>query len=78
GHTPYFPTPFEDNPLRQSAGRYQWFSNLYTEKPELPVGGPSTRWVWQGLRAAKQCFLLTRQVKVPVLLVQAGNDRIVS
>ncbi|MES7605123.1 alpha/beta hydrolase, partial [Cutibacterium acnes] len=40
--------------------------------------GPSTRWVWQGLMAAKQCFLLTRQVKVPVLLIQAGNDRIVS
>ncbi|EGR2783931.1 alpha/beta fold hydrolase [Vibrio parahaemolyticus] len=78
GHKPYFPKPFEDNPLSQSAGRYQWFRNLYTEKPELQVGGPSTRWVWQGLMAAKQCFLLTRQVKVPVLLVQAGNDRIVS
>ena len=28
--------------------------------------------------AAKQCILLTRQIKVPVLLVQSGNDRIVS
>ncbi len=30
------------------------------------------------LMAAKQCFLLTRQVKIPVILIQAGNDRIVS
>ncbi|WP_423839984.1 alpha/beta fold hydrolase [Vibrio mytili] len=78
GHQPYFPKPFEDNPLSQSHDRYQWFRNLYTEKPELQVGGPSTRWVWQGLMAAKQCFLLTRQIKVPVLLIQAQNDRIVS
>ncbi|MGR5471309.1 serine aminopeptidase domain-containing protein, partial [Vibrio astriarenae] len=34
--------------------------------------------VWQSLMATKQCILLTRQVKVPVLLMQSGNDRIVS
>ncbi|CAE6925292.1 Lysophospholipase [Vibrio sp. B1FLJ16] len=78
GHQPYYPKPFEDNPLSQSYDRYQWFRSLYSDMPQLQVGGPSTRWVWQGLMAAKQCFLLTRQVKLPVLLIQAGNDRIVS
>ncbi|KNY42780.1 lysophospholipase [Vibrio harveyi] len=78
GHKEYYPKPFEDNPLSQSYDRYHWFRGLYRDKPELQVGGPSTRWVWQGLMAAKQCILLTRQIKVPVLLVQSGNDRIVS
>ncbi|BDR12095.1 alpha/beta fold hydrolase [Vibrio sp. STUT-A11] len=78
GHQPYFPKPFENNLLSQSHDRYRWFRGLYSDMPELQVGGPSTRWVWQGLMAAKQCFLLTRQVKIPVLLIQAGEDRIVS
>ncbi|MDF2155902.1 alpha/beta fold hydrolase [Vibrio sp. CAU 1672] len=78
GQQAYYPKPFEDNPLSQSYDRYHWFRRLYAEKPELQVGGPSSRWVWQGLMAAKQCTLLTRQLSLPVLLVQAGNDRIVS
>ncbi|MBG0757231.1 alpha/beta fold hydrolase [Vibrio cidicii] len=78
GHQPYYAKPFEDNPLSQSKARYHWFRQLYTDKPELQVGGPSTRWVWQGLMATKQCLQMTRQLKIPVLLLQAGNDRIVS
>ncbi|MBE3670882.1 lysophospholipase [Vibrio navarrensis] len=78
GHQPYYAKPFEDNPLSQSKARYHWFRQLYTDKPELQVGGPSTRWVWQGLMATKQCLQMTRQLKSPVLLLQAGNDRIVS
>ncbi|EJA3104623.1 alpha/beta fold hydrolase [Vibrio vulnificus] len=78
GHKSYYEKPFEDNPLSQSQARYQWFRQLYRDKPELQVGGPSTRWVWQGLMAAKQCILLTRQLTIPVLLLQAGGDRIVS
>jgi len=78
GHQPYYAKPFEDNPLSQSKARYHWFRQLYADKPELQVGGPSTRWVWQGLMATKQCLQMTRQLKIPVLLLQAGNDRIVS
>ncbi|EJL6399883.1 alpha/beta fold hydrolase [Vibrio navarrensis] len=78
GHQPYYAKPFEDNPLSQSKARYYWFRQLYDDKPELQVGGPSTRWVWQGLMATKQCLQMTRQLKIPVLLLQAGNDRIVS
>ncbi|MBE4607563.1 alpha/beta fold hydrolase [Vibrio navarrensis] len=78
GHQPYYAKPFEDNPLSQSKARYHWFRQLYADKPELQVGGPSTRWVWQGLMATKQCLQMTRQLKIPVLLLQAGDDRIVS
>ncbi|MBW3698555.1 alpha/beta fold hydrolase [Vibrio sp. T187] len=78
GQQAYFPKPFEDNPLSQSQVRYEWFRKLYEDSPKLKVGGASTQWVWQGLIAAKQCILLTRQIKIPLLLVQAGGDRIVS
>ncbi|MGF1712789.1 alpha/beta fold hydrolase [Vibrio kagoshimensis] len=78
GQKEYFQKPFEDNPLTQSNVRYQWFRKLYEEKPELKVGGASTRWVWQGLMAAKQCIQQTRQIQIPLLIVQAGSERIVS
>lgn len=78
GQQAYFPKPFDNNPLTRSQVRYEWFRKLYEDKPQLKVGGASSQWVWQGLMAAKQCILMTRQIKVPLLLVQAGNDRIVS
>ncbi|GAK84780.1 lysophospholipase L2 [Vibrio ponticus] len=58
--------------------RYHWFRRLYDEQPELQVGGASTRWVWQSLMACQQAILLTRQVKIPLLLLQAGSDKIVA
>ncbi|EGU36195.1 lysophospholipase L2 [Vibrio ichthyoenteri ATCC 700023] len=78
GQGPYYPKPFEGNLLSQSSVRYHWFRQLYDAKPELKIGGASTRWVWQGLMASKQCLLLTRQIKLPFLLIQAGDDQIVS
>lgn len=77
GHNDYTTKPFLDNPLSHSEIRYQWFRDLYEQEPELKLGGASTRWVWQGLMAAKQCIQLTRQIKIPMLLVQAERDAIV-
>lgn len=77
GYQGYVAKPFDINPLSQSKVRYHWFRDLYERMPELKIGGPSTRWVWQGLMAAKQCIQQTRQVKIPLLVVQAGNDQIV-
>ncbi|NOH72187.1 alpha/beta fold hydrolase [Vibrio pectenicida] len=78
GQQDYYPKPFENNFLTQSYARYQWFRNLYEQKPELKIGGASNRWVWQGLMAAKKCHLMARHIKIPLLLLQAGNDKIVS
>ncbi|MDA0150325.1 alpha/beta fold hydrolase [Vibrio sp. LaRot3] len=78
GQAAYYPKPFTDNRLSQSSLRYHWFRDLYEQMPKLKIGGASTRWVWQGLMASKQCILLTRQIKVPLLLLQASDDQIVS
>ncbi|MCW8348432.1 alpha/beta fold hydrolase [Vibrio sp. ZSDZ65] len=78
GYQGYVAKPFDINPLSQSKVRYHWFRELYELKPELKIGGPSTRWVWQGLMAAKQCIQQTRQIQIPLLLLQAGSDVIVS
>ncbi len=78
GYGDYYPKPFENNSLTQCEVRYRWFRALYEQKPELKLGGPSTRWVWQGLMAAKQCIQQTRQVKIPTLVLQGERDTVVS
>lgn len=78
GQTAYFPKPFAGNLLSQSDVRYHWFRQLYEQKPEIQIGGASTRWVWQGLMASKQCILMTRHLKAPLLVLQASEDKIVS
>ncbi|MCG3722304.1 alpha/beta fold hydrolase [Vibrio cincinnatiensis] len=75
---PYYAKPFAINPLTHSEIRYQWFRELYEQKPTLKLGGPSTRWVWQGLKAARRCLKHTHQLTIPTLLMQAGCDTIVS
>ena len=78
GQAAYTAKPFEGNFLSQSEVRYRWFRDWYEEHPELKIGGASTRWVWQGLMACKQCHLMTRHLKTPLLVMQAGDDQIVS
>ncbi|PSW19353.1 lysophospholipase [Photobacterium sanctipauli] len=77
GQVPYYPKPFVDNPLCQSEVRYHWFRDLYEKMPELKIGGPSARWVWQGIAAAKQSIALATQITSPVLLLQASDDTII-
>ena len=78
GQLPYYPKPFDGNLLSQSQARYHWFRALYEQKPELKIGGASHRWVWQGLMAAQKCHLMARHIKSPLLILQAGDDKIVS
>lgn len=77
GQLPYYPKPFADNALCQSEVRYQWFRDLYEHKQELRLGGPSARWVWQGMAAAKRCMFEAGNITAPVLLLQASDDTII-
>ncbi|EOW2079109.1 alpha/beta fold hydrolase [Vibrio mimicus] len=77
GYGPYHPKPFHLNLLTHSEIRYRVFRELYEAHPELQIGGPSYRWVWQSLMATKQCLQLTRQIKIPLLILQAGEEAIV-
>lgn len=78
GQVAYYPKPFAGNFLSQSDVRYHWFRDLYEQQPQLKIGGASTRWVWQGLVSCKQCYLMTRHLTTPLLVLQAGEDQIVS
>ncbi|WP_375751885.1 alpha/beta fold hydrolase [Vibrio sp. HN007] len=77
-NTTYYSKPFEDNPLSGCEVRYRWFRKLYEDKPGLKVGGPSARWIWQNLNAAKLCISESQKLTLPFLLLQASGEVIVS
>ncbi|MDR9825271.1 alpha/beta fold hydrolase [Vibrio sp. FNV 38] len=78
GHKAYYLKPFENNPLTQSSVRYHWFRQLYEEIPELQLGGPSTHWVWQSLKATQDIYANAKDIPLPLLVIQASEEKIVS
>ncbi|MEM5474677.1 alpha/beta hydrolase [Hoeflea sp. AS60] len=74
-----FPKPFADNPLTTDIGRFSRNQALYIAHPELRLGPPSMGWVNEMLNAIERVgkFEHLDQIKVPTLLIGAGNDTIV-
>lgn len=75
-----FPKPFAGNPLTTDLERYSRNQTLQAEHPELRLGPPSVSWVSEMLRAIARVgqFEHLDQIKVPTLLIGAGNDSIVA
>ena len=72
--------PFDGNPFTSDRERFERNRQLVEQRPDLSVGAPTIGW----MRAAyKSCSTImapafAQQVRVPMLLVAAGTDRIVS
>jgi len=75
-----FPRPFEGNPLTTDIDRYARNQALYSAHPELRLGPPTILWVSEMLAAMDRVgrFEHLDQVKVPTLLIGAGNDPLVA
>lgn len=73
-------TPFAINKLTSDEARYRRNVLLYETWPQLALGGPTIRW----LRAASQAAIAVSKpefmagISVPMLIVAAGADRVVS
>ncbi|MPS33570.1 MULTISPECIES: alpha/beta fold hydrolase [unclassified Salinivibrio] len=78
GQVGYRHVPFEQNRLTHSRARYAWFRQLYINQPQLQIGGPSARWIAEGMAAAQHCLAIAPQLATPTLICQAGGEQIVS
>lgn len=68
---------FEKNEVTHSEVRFLMNKNIFIAHPELALGGPTSRWVSQSLKATKKIHLLASKIKIPVLMFQSGLDLIV-
>lgn len=75
-----FPRAYENNVLTSDHRRFKRNITLYTQHPELRLGPPSASWVSEMLKAMSRVTRVEHlhKIKVPTLLIGAGNDQIVA
>lgn len=79
GTGPYKPDPpFADNDLTGSRTRFARNLQLIEENPELALGGPTFGWLNQSFAAVEGLQKMQfNNLKLPVLLLQGGADKVV-
>jgi lysophospholipase len=72
--------PFEGNTLTSDRERYLRNRQVVDAAPQLALGYPTLGWTRAAYRACAYVMdpAFARRVKVPLLLISAANDRIVS
>lgn len=70
--------PFEKTHLTHSFEKYIAQQSFVTQNRSFALGGPAFAWVNESIKAMKKLPEAAKKVKVPVLLVQAENDTVVS
>lgn len=78
--TPPNAQPFEGNELTSSRERYVRAQAVLEASPELALGAPTVGWLRAALRSCAMMAALDfpSTIRVPVLMVAAGRDTIVS
>ena len=71
------PLPYVVNALTHSRERYRRNLRYYADYPELQVGGPTYHWVRESMQAGQQIIAQAAKISTPILLLQAGEDRVV-
>lgn len=69
---------FAGNNLTSSEVRFNASQNTFTAFPETQLGDASMRWVAQSLSAMEQAVDNADKIKIPILLLQAGADQVVT
>jgi len=82
GQTDFNPafSQFDGNPLTGCAPRYEDYTRLMVDDPELALGGVTYGWVHASLRSMARAWKpdFLARVRTPVTVLQAGRERIVS
>lgn len=78
GMKDYTRTAFVENDLTHSAARYDFFTHLYQEDPYIRVGGPTWQWLSEALQATEALAKVAEKIQLPVLVLQAEQDAIVT
>ena len=71
-------TAFSKNILMHSALRFKQFSQLYSQVPQLQLGGVTAQWLSESIDALNTIFTHIDKITTPTLVMQAGQDTIVS
>lgn len=78
GVGPYSSPSFKDNKLTSSSKRYASAFNTFEQVSKTQLGGPTMRWINESLFASEKAIDNASLINIPVLILQAGADLIVT
>lgn len=72
--------PFDDNRLTSDKKRYERNQKLLSQYPELGISGPTISWLNAGCRSMRKILRpsFIQKINVPILIIAAGSDQVVS
>lgn len=70
-------SPFADNGVTQSYGRWAASEGILSAEPGLALGGVTNRWLNESLTATQYIDRRADDIDIPTLIVQATKDEIV-
>ena len=77
GGQDYNAPTFDKNVLTKSQVRYKFFRDTYEQEPKLKLGSITFNWLDQSVKAIDLAYEQLDQVKLPVMVMQSGNDRVI-
>ncbi|WP_353370379.1 alpha/beta fold hydrolase [Aliiglaciecola sp. NS0011-25] len=78
GQSKYNPKAFAINELTHCQQRYKIFRDTYEANPQCKLGGVTTAWLKQADKTMSFIQKNAAAITIPVLLLQAGDDRVVN
>ncbi len=78
GQSDYKHCSFNNNHLTHSEQRFRQMQAVYLAHPKIQLGGPTNRWLDQSFTAMQQIIERANTISVPLLLLQAEQDEIVT
>jgi lysophospholipase len=71
---------FEDNPLTSDPVRFARNREIYLKLPQLAIGAPTFAWLYAAALAMRETMEpdFGPSIRVPILMIAAGLDRVVS
>ncbi|MFZ4714114.1 MAG: alpha/beta fold hydrolase [Bacteriovoracaceae bacterium] len=77
GQSDYLEVPLKQTTTTHSASRYEMAQNIYRKTPATIVGGVSNRWVYESLNYTKMLRQKAKDLELPIVIMQAGEDTFV-
>jgi lysophospholipase len=75
---PYKTKVYKGNDYSSSEVRFREFRDIYENNPDIRLGGPTRHWVAESCRASDQLIADAGKIRIPVLVLQAGEDTAVT
>ncbi len=69
---------FIDNDLCSSERRFNSAQATFVNHPETQLGSPTMHWLVTSISATEQAIKNSSKINIPVLIIQAGTDTVVS